>query len=72
MARSEKLAERLCHCVIMLCQGKTLSANLLTQQFGISSRTARRDLARMACITEPVSPGHWRLASALRNALIQR
>jgi hypothetical protein len=25
MARAEKLAERLCHCVILLCQGKTLS-----------------------------------------------
>ncbi|EPT0781224.1 MULTISPECIES: DeoR family transcriptional regulator [Enterobacteriaceae] len=72
MARAEKLAERLCHCVIMLCQGKTLSVSQLTHRFGISARTARRDLARMACIMEPVSPGHWRLAPELRNAFICR
>ncbi|EOF7280815.1 MULTISPECIES: DeoR family transcriptional regulator [Enterobacterales] len=70
MARAEKLAERLCHCVILLCQGKTLSVRVLTQLFGVSPRTARRDLARMGCIMEPASPGCWRLSAPLRRAFI--
>ncbi|ELW8975565.1 DeoR family transcriptional regulator [Yersinia enterocolitica] len=65
--QAEKLAERLCQCVILLCQDHTLTTAVLCARFGISERTAQRDLSRLARITEQTRPGHYRLSPLLRQ-----
>lgn len=67
--KHDLLIERLCEIFAALYQGKIIDKAWLCDKFGITERTAYRDLARLAHILDQVSPGRYKLSSHLLPAL---
>ncbi|WP_240618623.1 hypothetical protein [Pectobacterium punjabense] len=53
----ELLIERLCETFGALYQGKVIDRSWLCEKFGVTERTAYRDLARLSHLLEEVSVG---------------
>ncbi|XTZ38531.1 helix-turn-helix transcriptional regulator [Salmonella enterica] len=67
--KHDLLIERLCEIFAALYQGKTIDKAWLCDKFGITERTAYRDLARLGHILDQVSPGRYKLSSHLLPSL---
>lgn len=67
--KHDLLIERLCEIFAALYQGKTIDKTWLCDKFGITERTAYRDLARLGHILDQVSPGRYKLSSHLLPSL---
>lgn len=67
--KHDLLIERLCEIFAALYQGKIIDKAWLCDKFGITERTAYRDLARLGHILDQVSPGRYKLSSHLLPAL---
>lgn len=65
----ELLIERLCETFGALYQGNIIDKTWLCEQFGITERTAYRDLARLSHLLDEVSNGRYRLSEHLRPSL---
>ena len=63
--KHDVLIERLCEIFSVLYQGNTIDKAWLCTKFGITARTAYRDLARLAHLLDQVSPGRYRLSTHL-------
>lgn len=63
--KHDVLIERLCEIFSVLYQGNTIDKEWLCTTFGITARTAYRDLARLAHLLDQVSPGRYRLSTYL-------
>lgn len=63
------LIERLCETFGALYQGQAIDKTWLCEQFGITERTAYRDLARLSHILDEVSIGRYRLSGHLLPSL---
>lgn len=63
--KHDVLIERLCEIFSVLYQGNTIDKAWLCTKFGITPRTAYRDLARLAHLLDQVSPGRYRLSTHL-------
>lgn len=67
--KHDPLIERLCEIFAALYQGKTIDKAWLCDKFGITERTAYRDLARLGHILDQVSPGRYKLSAHLLPTL---
>ncbi|WP_039057987.1 WYL domain-containing protein [Enterobacter sp. Bisph1] len=67
--KHDPLIERLCEIFAALYQGKIIDKAWLCEKFGITERTAYRDLARLGHILDQVSPGRYKLSIHLLPAL---
>jgi hypothetical protein len=67
--KHDVLIERLCEIFSVLYQGNTIDKAWLCTKFGITARTAYRDLARLAHLLDQVSPGRYRLSTHLLPTL---
>ncbi|WOZ77560.1 WYL domain-containing protein [Kosakonia sacchari] len=67
--KHDPLIERLCEIFAALYQGKIIDKAWLCEKFGITERTAYRDLARLGHILDQVSPGRYKLSVHLLPAL---
>lgn len=67
--KHDPLIERLCEIFAVLYQGKIIDKAWLCEKFGITERTAYRDLARIGHILDQVSPGRYKLSNHLLPAL---
>ena len=67
--KHDVLIERLCEIFSVLYQGNTIDKAWLCTKFGITPRTAYRDLARLAHLLDQVSPGRYRLSTHLLPTL---
>ncbi|MDC9821144.1 WYL domain-containing protein [Pectobacterium polonicum] len=63
------LIERLCDTFGALYQGKVIDRSWLCEKFGVTERTAYRDLARLSHLLEEVSAGRYKLSGHLLPAL---
>lgn len=67
--KHDPLIERLCEIFAALYQGRTIDKAWLCDKFGITERTAYRDLARLGHILDQVSPGRYKLSTHLLPTL---
>lgn len=67
--KHDPLIERLCEIFGALYQGRTIDKAWLCDKFGITERTAYRDLARLGHILDQVAPGRYKLSSHLLPSL---
>ncbi|MCT4714783.1 WYL domain-containing protein [Enterobacteriaceae bacterium H18W14] len=63
------LIERLCETFGALYQGSIIDKTWLSERFGVTERTAYRDLARLSHLLEEVSNGRYKLSSHMLPAL---
>lgn len=63
------LIERLCETFGALYQGNVIDKNWLCARFGVTERTAYRDLSRLAHLLEEVSIGRYKLSRHLQPTL---
>ncbi|MGY5954744.1 WYL domain-containing protein [Kosakonia sp. BK9b] len=67
--KHDPLIERLCEIFGALYQGRTIDKAWLCDKFGITERTAYRDLARLGHILDQVAPGRYKLSTHLLPSL---
>lgn len=60
-------SERMVELVIMVFQGRIISSRSVAQHFGISLRTAHRDIARIAFLLDVCGEHHYRLSPQYRH-----
>lgn len=67
--KHDLLINRLCETFGALYQGNAIDKNWLCAQFGVTERTAYRDLARLAPVLDEISNGRYKLSEHLLPSL---